>query len=90
MAELTSIPNVGPRIAADFRRLGIHEPEDLRGRDGDQLYDELCAGDGVNHDICVRDTFVAAVAYVTTGDARPWWEHSRERLATARDRKRST
>jgi hypothetical protein len=91
MAGLTSIPNVGPRIAADLERLGIHEPDNLRGRDGDQLYDELCGSDGIRHDICVRDAFVAAVAFVETGDARPWWMHSRERLArAARDVQRST
>jgi Pathogenicity locus len=83
MADLTSIPNVGPRIAADFRRLGINDPDDLRGHDGDRLYEQLCADDGIHHDICLRDTFVAAIAYVETGDDRPWWMHSRERLAAA-------
>jgi hypothetical protein len=84
MGDLTTIPNVGPRIAADLHRLGIHDPDDLQGRDGDQLYEELCATDGTRHDICLRDTFVAAVAFVTTGDGRPWWMHSRERLAAER------
>jgi hypothetical protein len=91
MANLTTIPNVGPRIAADLQRLGITQPEHLHGRNGDDLYEQLCAGDGVRHDICVRDTFVAAVAYVETGDDRPWWMHSRERLAeAATERERST
>jgi hypothetical protein len=71
MADLTSIPNVGPRIAADFRRLGINNPDDLRGHDGDQLYEQLCADDGTHHDICLRDTFVAAIAYIETGDDAP-------------------
>jgi hypothetical protein len=84
MADLTTIPNVGPRVAATLHRLGIDEPEDLRGLDGDDLYERLCAQDATHHDICLRDTFVAAVAYVETGDARPWWHHSRERLAADR------
>ncbi|HMJ35658.1 MAG TPA: helix-hairpin-helix domain-containing protein [Baekduia sp.] len=89
MADLTTIRNIGPRIAADLHRIGIHEPDDLRGLDGDELYERLCAHDGMHHDICLRDTFVAAIAYVTTGDDRPWWMHSRERLAAA-GRERST
>ncbi|MEP6954678.1 MAG: helix-hairpin-helix domain-containing protein [Solirubrobacteraceae bacterium] len=79
--ELTQMPNVGPAVARKLERLGISRPEDLRGRDGAQLFAELCAQDGRGHDPCLLDTFVAAVAYVNEGDDRPWWEFSRERKA---------
>lgn len=81
--QLTSIPNVGPAIAGKLRRLSITRPEQLRGHDPDELFERLCALDGRRHDPCLLDTFVAAVCYVESGVARPWWEFSRERKARA-------
>src|ERR1051325_1544652 len=78
---LTTIPNVGPKIAAKLRRLGIEDVGDLRGGDGEDLFERLCAMDGQRHDPCLLDTFVAAVDYADGAPARPWWEDSRERLA---------
>src|SRR5262245_62128975 len=42
IARLEDIPNVGPSVAGDLRRLGITSPGDLAGRDPYALYDELC------------------------------------------------
>jgi hypothetical protein len=81
MSELTKIPNVGPKVAAKLRRLGIESPDDLRGRDGEDLFERLCAMDGRRHDPCLLDTFNAAVDFAGGAPARPWWEYSRERLA---------
>ncbi len=81
--DLTQIPNVGPAIAGKLARIGVERAADLRGRDGEQLFAELCAHDGHGHDPCLLDTFVAAVAYVNDGDDRPWWAFSRERKARA-------
>jgi hypothetical protein len=81
MSDLTSVPNVGPAVARKLRRLGIEEPADLAGQDGEQLFERLCAIDGRRHDPCLLDTFVAAVAFADHGDTRPWWEFSRERKA---------
>ena len=80
-SDLTQMPNIGPAVARKLERLGIGRQEDLRGRDGEQLFAELRALDGRDHDPCLLDTFVAAVAYVNEGDDRPWWEFSRERKA---------
>jgi hypothetical protein len=80
-SDLTQMPNVGPAVARKLERLGVARQEDLRGRDGEQLFEALCAQDARRHDPCLLDTFVAAVAYVNEGDERPWWEFSRERKA---------
>lgn len=80
-SELTSIPNVGPAVARKLARLGIASPSDLRGRDPDDLFEQLCTLDARRHDPCLLDTFVAAVSYANGGPARPWWEFSRERKA---------
>ncbi len=80
-SDLTSVPNVGPAVAGKLARLGVRRPDQLRGRDPDELFARLCALDGHQHDPCLRDTFVAAVSYADGGPAKPWWEFSRERKA---------
>lgn len=79
--DLRSIPNVGPAVARKLERLEIATVDDLRGQDGEELFERLCALDGRRHDPCLLDTFVAAVDYAEGGPARPWWEYSRERKA---------
>ena len=83
-SPLTTIPNVGPAVARELERLDIAVPDDLRGRDPQELFDQLCELDGRPHDPCLLDTFVAAVSYAEGGPARPWWEFSRERKARQR------
>ncbi|HEU0013015.1 MAG TPA: helix-hairpin-helix domain-containing protein [Longimicrobium sp.] len=75
--ELRRIPGIGPRMAADLRRLGIHRVEDLRGADPQALYDRLGEMDGVRHDRCVLYVFRCAVYYASTFPHDPelllWW-----------------
>lgn len=80
-SDLTSVPNIGPAVAGKLGRLGVTRPDQLCGRDPDELFERLCALDGHQHDPCLLDTFVAAVSYVDGGPARSWWEFSRERKA---------
>ncbi|HVF78521.1 MAG TPA: helix-hairpin-helix domain-containing protein [Solirubrobacteraceae bacterium] len=83
-SDLQSIPNVGPAVARKLARLDMATVEDLRGQDGEELFERLCSLDGRRHDPCLLDTFVAAVDYANGAPARPWWEYSRERKARAR------
>jgi Pathogenicity locus len=82
-SDLQTIPNVGPAVARKLARLDIARVADLRGRDGEELFDRLCAIDARRHDPCLLDTFVAAVDYANGAPPRPWWEYSRERKARA-------
>ena len=68
MAELTDIPNIGPKIAARLRRLGIESPEDLRGQDAEDLFERTCADSGFREDPCLLDTYRAAVDFA---DGKP-------------------
>jgi len=79
--ELTTIPNVGPKVAARLRRLGVERVEDLQGKDPEELFEQTCLQSGAREDPCLLDTYRAAVDFATTGEERPWWEYSRERLA---------
>ena len=81
LARLTAIPNVGPAVARRLLALGISGPEDLVAADPEELFARACALAGRHEDPCLLDTFTAAVAFARTGDARPWWELSRERRA---------
>lgn len=80
-SELQTIPNVGPAVARMLERVGIATLADLRGRDGEELFERLGLLDAQRHDPCLLDTFVAAVDYANGAPARPWWEYSRERKA---------
>ena len=77
----TDIPNIGKAMAADFRRLGITEPEQLRGQNPDAMYERLCSVTKERQDPCVLDTFVAAVRFMEGGPAQPWWDFTAERKA---------
>ena len=78
-ARLEDLPNVGPAIATDLRRLGIGAPDELRGRDPYMLYHDLCRATHSLHDPCVLDTFIAVVRYVDGGPRKPWWHYTAER-----------
>lgn len=79
--RLEQIPNIGPSLAADLRRIGIREPADLRGRDGYALYEALCAATGERQDPCVLDTFLAATDFMAGAPAKPWWAYTAARKA---------
>jgi hypothetical protein len=79
--DLRQLPNIGPAMARMLTRLGVGQPDDLRGRDPGQLFERLCEIDGRRHDPCVLDTLTAVVEYANGGPARPWWFYSRRRKA---------
>jgi predicted GIY-YIG superfamily endonuclease len=79
VARLEDVPNVGPAVAADLRRLGIATPAGLPGRDPYALFGELCRITGRRHDPCLLDTFIAAVRYMEGAPKTPWWKYTAER-----------
>lgn len=79
VGRLEDIPNVGPAIAGDLRRLGITSPAQLSGRDPYAMYDDLCRITGQRHDPCLLDTFIAAVRFMEGAPKKPWWKYTAER-----------
>jgi hypothetical protein len=79
LTDLEQLPNIGPAIAADFRQLGITNPQELIGRDPYALYEDLCRLTAQRHDPCLLDTFIAAVRFMGGEQARPWWFYTAER-----------
>jgi hypothetical protein len=76
---LEQLPNVGPRIATDLRRLGIRQPHELAARDPFALYQELGRLAGRRQDPCVLDTFLAATDFMRGAPPAPWWHYTAER-----------
>lgn len=89
--ELRTAPNIGKAMAEDLIRLGVRKLSDLRTRDPLKMYERLARLDGVRHDPCVLDTFMAVVDFARTGRERPWWEFTaaRQRLMAARGGRRT-
>jgi hypothetical protein len=85
---LESIPGVGPSVARDLRRLGVHRVDDLRGRDSARLYDELEGISGAHVDRCVLYVFRCAVHYAgepePDGELTKWWNWKDGGLAQER------
>jgi hypothetical protein len=79
LARLEDIPNIGPAIAADLRRLGVTTPDELPGRNPYAMYDDLCRITGKRHDPCLLDTFIAAVRFMEGSPKKPWWKYTAER-----------
>ena len=79
LTRLEDIPNVGPAVAGDLRRLGITAPSELVGRDPYAMYDDLCRITGQRHDPCLLDTFIAAVRFMEGAPKKPWWKYTAER-----------
>ncbi len=80
-SELLDIPNVGKATMGDLHRLGISTIAELKDHDPQQLYDNLCKLDGVQHDICCLDVFSAAVDFAMNGTCQDWWHYSKLRKA---------
>ncbi len=73
------IPNVGPRVASDFKKLGFKCPKDLRGKDPLFLYKKLCKITKSRQDPCVLDVFIAVCDFADKSLTRPWWFYTKER-----------
>jgi hypothetical protein len=79
LACLEDLPNIGPAIAKDLRRIGVLEPKTLLGRDPYAMYDALCRVTGQRHDPCLLDVFISAVRFMEGASPKPWWKYTAER-----------
>lgn len=77
MAALRQIPGIGSSLARDLLGLGIECVSDLKGRDPQALYEQLCHASGQHQDRCVLYTFRCAVYFASTAQPDPeklkWW-----------------
>ena len=77
--KFEDIPNVGKRMADDFRQLGIKSPEGLKKKKAITLYRKMCKISGTRQDPCVLDTYMAVIEFMNGASAKPWWAYTKER-----------
>lgn len=77
--SLLALRNIGPAMRRDLALLGVHSATQLARQAPDRLYLRLQRLTGRRHDLCVWDTFAAAIHQARTGEALPWWHFTAER-----------
>ncbi|MDR0267782.1 helix-hairpin-helix domain-containing protein [Paenibacillus sp.] len=79
-AEFQSIPSIGPKFAQDLMQLSYFSLDDLIGKDGAVLMEELEQLHGIRIDPCVEDQFRLVVHYASHRDSnKQWWDFTEER-----------
>jgi nucleotidyltransferase/DNA polymerase involved in DNA repair len=61
ISELRGLPGVGENAAEALYRLGIRSKEDLKGKDPDQMYQELRSMKGSYAEPCMLNSLKIAV-----------------------------
>jgi len=61
LKDFQRIPGVGPRIAEDLWQLGFKAVSELKNRDPEKLYEDLCRLQGARVDRCMLYVFRCAV-----------------------------
>jgi len=86
--RLGDLVSIGPAMLKDFELLGIRSVAQLAWQKPESLYEKLCQVTGKSQDICVLDTFSAAVAQARNpklpAEQCEWWYWSRKRKARER------
>src|SRR5262249_55582831 len=81
--ELKDLISIGPAMLRDFELLGIRSVPQLAKQDPKELYDKLGRIGKQHEDICVLDTFEAAVAQAKNPrlpiEKCQWWWWSEKR-----------
>lgn len=81
--DLTEIPGVGKSIASDFHNIGITKISDLKGKNPEELYLQICAYQGCHVDRCVlyvcRSSVYFAENKVHDTEKLKWWNWKDEK-----------
>lgn len=79
LKKLTDLPNIGPAGAKDYVLLGYCTPQQLTGVPALQLYQQLCATTGVQHDPCVLDVMLSVERFLAGDMPQVWWAYTPQR-----------
>lgn len=78
LKELQTVPGVGKRIAQDLWNIGIRTVNDLKRKDPERLYFDMCRFQGQQIDRCMLYVMRCAVYYASTPNPNPekllWWK----------------
>jgi hypothetical protein len=88
--QLKDLVSVGPAMLRDFDLLAIRGVDQLARQDAKALYEKLGRVVRQHQDICVLDTFAAAIAQARNprlpAEQCQWWWWSRKRKKSAEPR----
>ena len=74
---LLTVPGIGPRFVECLGGVGITKVSQLKRRNPERLYEQLCASEGERLDPCVLYTLRCAIYYATEERHDPellkWW-----------------
>ena len=77
LKKLQQIPGVGQSIANDLYNLGIRSISDLKNKNPEKLYQQLCTHFGTHVDRCMLYVFRLAVYFASvehhTTELLKWW-----------------
>jgi predicted RecB family nuclease len=77
LKDLQVIPGVGKSIARDLYEIGIRSVKDLKGRNPQILYDDMCHKQGIQIDRCMLYVMRGAVYFASHKTHDPeklkWW-----------------
>lgn len=77
MNPLIIIPGVGKSIAVDLNGIGVKSVRDLKGKDPETLYEQMCKKQGIKIDRCMLYVMRCAIYYASTKNPDPeklkWW-----------------
>jgi hypothetical protein len=80
---LRELRSVGPAMVEDFQKLGITSVAQLKSKNAQKLYDQLCKIAGQRMDPCVLDVFECAIAQAKDpglpAEQCDWWYWSKVR-----------
>ena len=86
--RLQDLISIGPAMLRDFDLLGIRSVKQLAAQKPQKMYAHLQALTKQHQDVCVLDTFEAAVAQAKNSrlpvEQCQWWYWSRKRKASAK------
>ena len=90
--HLGDLISIGPAMLRDFELLGIRSVTELAKQDPRRMYEKLGRVARQHQDICVLDTFCAAVAQARNprlaAEKCQWWWWSRRRKRRSKDVKK--
>lgn len=81
MSDLREIHGIGKSIEQDLFQMGIFCVDDLKGKDPQDLYQQLCLLKGQTVDCCMLYVFRCAVHYVESNrldKQSKWWDFKDE------------
>ncbi|MGJ8677068.1 MAG: helix-hairpin-helix domain-containing protein [Akkermansiaceae bacterium] len=79
ISDFEQIINIGPKIADQFREIGLISPQDLKGNDPFLLYKKINKSRKQFVDPCVQDRYMSAIDFMNGNPPKLWWEYTKER-----------